>query len=170
MSQAEAKSATPDPTSIAVIVTGAARGMGRAMTLGLARAGVRVAAADLPSSQNEMRDLLGTAQREGFPDKVFPVDCDVSQWSDCQNTVKAAVGRFGAVHGLVNNAGIGMQGFGHVQVGPRKRFYEHDADAWRRARACCPLRQGTSRSRPTGHFSLRPHTGTSRAPGRTGPM
>jgi 3-oxoacyl-[acyl-carrier protein] reductase len=133
MSQAEAKSATPDPTSIAVIVTGAARGMGRAMTLGLARAGVRVAAADLPSSQNEMRDLLGTAQREGFPDKVFPVDCDVSQWSDCQNTVKAAVGRFRAVHGLVNNAGIGMQGFGHVQVGPRKRFYEHDADAWRRA-------------------------------------
>jgi 3-oxoacyl-[acyl-carrier protein] reductase len=37
------------------------------------------------------------------------------------------------VHGLVNNAGIGMQGFGHVQVGPRRRFYEHDAEAWRRA-------------------------------------
>jgi NAD(P)-dependent dehydrogenase (short-subunit alcohol dehydrogenase family) len=133
MSPADAKSANPDPAHIAVIVTGAARGMGRAMTLGLARAGVRVAAADLPASQNEMRDLLDTAQREGFPDRVFPVDCDVSQWSDCQNAVKAAAGRFGAVHGLVNNAGIGMQGFGHVQVGPRKRFYEHDADAWRRA-------------------------------------
>ena len=133
MSPGDAKSATPDPASIAVIVTGAARGMGRAMTLGLARAGVRVAAADLPSSQTEMRELLNTAQREGVQDKVFAVDCDVSQWSDCQNAVKAAAGRFGAVHGLVNNAGVGMQGFGHVQVGPRKKFYEHDADAWRRA-------------------------------------
>ena len=133
MSPAEAKSAMPDPASMTVIVTGAARGMGRAMTLGLARAGVRVAAADLPSSQGEMRELLDTTQRQGLHDRVFPVDCDVSQWSDCQNAVKAAVGRFGGVHGLVNNAGIGMQGFGHVQVGPRKKFYEHDADAWRRA-------------------------------------
>lgn len=133
MSHADAKNATPDPATIAVIVTGAARGMGRAMTLGLARAGVRVAAADLPSSQSEMRALLDTTQREGLHDKVIPVDCDVSQWSDCQNAVKATIARFGAVHGLVNNAGIGMQGFGHVQVGPRKRFYEHDADAWRRA-------------------------------------
>ena len=90
------------------------------MTLGLARAGVRVAAADLPSSQGEMRELLDTTQREGLHDRVFPVDCDVSQWSDCQNAVKAAVGRFGGVHGLVNNAGIGMQGSDTCQVGPRK--------------------------------------------------
>ena len=121
------------PKVISVIVTGAARGMGRAMTLGLARAGVQVAAADLPSSQTETRDLLQTAQREGLQDKIFPVECDVTRWSDCENTVKTTIGRFGAVHGLVNNAGIGMQGFGHVQVAPRKKFYEHDADAWRKA-------------------------------------
>jgi 3-oxoacyl-[acyl-carrier protein] reductase len=133
MSPADTTRAGSDPSAIAVMVTGAARGMGRAMTLGLARAGVRVAAADLPSSQGEMRDLLDTTQREGLQDKVFPIDCDVTRWSDCENAVKTAIGRFGAVHGLVNNAGIGMQGFGHVQVGPRKKFYEHDADAWRRA-------------------------------------
>lgn len=133
MSSAETTRASPDRAALTVIVTGAARGMGRAMALGLARAGVRVAAADLPSSQSEMRDLLNTAQQEGLQDRVFAVDCDVTRWSDCKNAVKAAIGHFGAVHGLVNNAGIGMQGFGHVQVGPRKKFYEHDADAWRRA-------------------------------------
>jgi 3-oxoacyl-[acyl-carrier protein] reductase len=133
MSSTDVTRAKPDPATIAVIVTGAARGMGRAMTLGLARAGVRVTAADLPSSQSEMHGLLDKAQGEGLKDRVFPLDCDVTQWSDCQNAVKATIGRFGAVHGLVNNAGIGMQGFGHVQVGPRKKFYEHDADAWRRA-------------------------------------
>jgi 3-oxoacyl-[acyl-carrier protein] reductase len=122
-----------DRTQIAVIVTGAARGMGRAMTLGLAKAGVRVAAADLASSKAELGALLDTLAQDGLKDRVHAVDCDVTQWRDCENAVKAAVERFGGVHGLVNNAGIGMQGFGHVQVGPRRRFYEHDAEAWRRA-------------------------------------
>jgi 3-oxoacyl-[acyl-carrier protein] reductase len=80
-----------------------------------------------------MSALLDMLAQDGLKDRVHAVDCDVTQWRDCENAVKAAVERFGGVHGLVNNAGIGMQGFGHVQVGPRKRFYEHDAEAWRRA-------------------------------------
>jgi len=133
MSPAEPQRANPGPNDIAVIVTGAARGMGRAMTLGLAAAGVRVAAADLAASHNEMGEVLDTARKQGLHERIAPLDCDVTQWRDCQNAVKSAVARFGAVHGLVNNAGIGMQGFGPVQVGTRKKFYEHDADAWRRA-------------------------------------
>jgi 3-oxoacyl-[acyl-carrier protein] reductase len=133
MSSTDIIRTSPEPVTVTAIVTGAARGMGRAMTLGLARAGVKVVAADLPSSRSEMRELLDTAQREGFEGRLLPLDCDVTRWSDCQHAVKAAIGHFGTVHGLVNNAGIGMQGFGHVQVGPRKKFYEHDADAWRRA-------------------------------------
>lgn len=133
MSHVESTGGNLDLSNIAVIVTGAARGMGRAMTLGLAATDVRVAAADLPSSQPAMAELLEAAHRQGARDKIFPIDCDVSRWEDCAKTVKSAIGRFGAVHGLVNNAGIGMQGFGHVQVGPRKRFYEHDASAWRQA-------------------------------------
>ena len=50
---------------MAVIVTGAARGMGRAMTLALASAGVRVAAADLAASADAMNEVLGTARRQG---------------------------------------------------------------------------------------------------------
>ena len=122
-----------DLSNMAVIVTGGARGMGRAMTLGLAGAGVRVVAADLASSGPEMGEVRDAARLQGLEEKIAFVDCDVTRWLDCENAVKAALDRFGAVHGLVNNAGIGMQGFGHVQVGPRRRFYEHDADAWRRA-------------------------------------
>jgi NAD(P)-dependent dehydrogenase (short-subunit alcohol dehydrogenase family) len=125
--------AQSDLKDMAVIVTGAARGMGRAMALGLAAAGARVAALDLPSSRDEMSEVLDTASKQGLQERIVPIDCDVSQWQDCVEAVKAATGRFGALHGLVNNAGIGMQGFGPVQVGPRKKFYQHDADAWQQA-------------------------------------
>jgi NAD(P)-dependent dehydrogenase (short-subunit alcohol dehydrogenase family) len=133
MSLTDTEHVNPGPKDIAVIVTGAARGMGRAMTLGLAAAGVRVAAADLPSSHNEMSEVLDTARERGLHDRIVPLDCDVTQWRDCAHAAKSVINRFGAVHGLINNAGVGMQGFGHVQVGTRARFYEHDVDAWRRA-------------------------------------
>ena len=80
-----------------------------------------------------MREVLDTARGQGLHDQVVPVDCDVTNGATAQRQSKSVIDRFGAVHGLVNNAGIGMQGFGHVQVGPRKKFYEHDVDAWRRA-------------------------------------
>jgi NAD(P)-dependent dehydrogenase (short-subunit alcohol dehydrogenase family) len=133
MSPADTERANPHSEDIAVIVTGAARGMGRAMALGLARAGVRVAAADLRASHIEMCEVLDTARKQGVQDRIAPIDCDVTQWQDCEKAVRAAIDRFGGVHGLVNNAGLGMQGFGNVIVGERKKFYEHDVDAWRRS-------------------------------------
>jgi NAD(P)-dependent dehydrogenase (short-subunit alcohol dehydrogenase family) len=121
------------PKDIAVIVTGAARGIGRAMTLALVQAGVRVAAADLPSSRAAIDELLALARQQGAHDQIFPVDCDVTRWPDCTNAVKAAAGRFGALHGLVNNAGIAVldSELGDVRA-RRKRFYERDVDTWRR--------------------------------------
>jgi NAD(P)-dependent dehydrogenase (short-subunit alcohol dehydrogenase family) len=133
MPPAEASGPKPAPSNIAVIVTGAARGMGRAMTLGLANAGVRVAAIDLASSQAEMREVLDKARQQGFQDKIVPFDCDVTRWQDCTSAVKSAIDRFGGLHGLVNNAGIAVPdaelASGRAR---RRRFYEHDADAWRR--------------------------------------
>lgn len=122
----------PAPANIAVIVTGAARGMGRAMTLALASAGVRVAAADLPSSADAMNEVLGVARQKGVHNNIAPIECDISRWQDCASAVQAAIDRFGAVQGLVNNAGIAIPdeelAAGAVR---RRRFYEHEADAWR---------------------------------------
>jgi NAD(P)-dependent dehydrogenase (short-subunit alcohol dehydrogenase family) len=118
---------------MAVIVTGAARGMGRAMTLALASAGVRVAATDLAASADAMNEVLGTARRQGIAENIVPFECDIARWQDCTGAVQAAIGRFGAVHGLVNNAGIAIPdeelAAGRVR---RRLFYEHDVDGWRR--------------------------------------
>lgn len=116
-----------------VIVTGGTRGLGRAMTLALIRNGVRVAVADLPVSASEARELLNQAATEGLQGRLIYVECDVTQWQDCVNAVNTTAGKFGAIHGLVNNAGIGMQNIGNVLVGSRKRFYEVEADTWRKA-------------------------------------
>jgi 3-oxoacyl-[acyl-carrier protein] reductase len=121
------------PSDLAVIVTGGARGLGRAMALGLAKAGVRVGVADLPSSQGAVRELIDLARAEQLQEHIHPIDCDVTRWEECSAAVAIAVERFGAVLGLVNNAGVGMQHIGNVLVGARKKFYEVDADTWRNA-------------------------------------
>jgi NAD(P)-dependent dehydrogenase (short-subunit alcohol dehydrogenase family) len=88
----------------AAIVTGGLRGLGRAMTLGLARTGVRVLAvghidADLP----EMQALLASA---GHAEHVACLVADIRKPADCDRLVAACTDRFGFVDILVNNAGL----------------------------------------------------------------
>lgn len=159
-----------DATSVAVIVTGGAGGLGRAMTLGLAKAGVRVAAAELASRRAAADELMQLARDQGLADRVAVVDCDVTRYDDCAAAVQKTIDRFGGVHGLVNNAGIGMQDIGPVQVGTRKKFFEVEAATWCRsietnvcgpyhmARAIAPtlVKQGWGRivNITTSHFTM----------------
>jgi NAD(P)-dependent dehydrogenase (short-subunit alcohol dehydrogenase family) len=122
-----------DPSNIVAIVTGGVRGLGRAMTLALLRSGVRVAVFDLPASAAESSELISVADNEGLRDRLLSLQCDVTQWCQCIDAVNKTIDRFGALHGLVNNAGIGMQDIGNVLVGKRKPFYEVEVDAWRLA-------------------------------------
>ena len=159
-----------DPLSFVVIVTGGAGGLGRAMTLGLARAGARVVAAELGTRETAVNELMDIVSNEGLEDRVASVACDVTKSGDCIAAVRAAIDRFGALHGLVNNAAIGMQGIGPVQVGTRKKFYEVEASTWCRsietnlcgayhmARAAAPIlvRQAFGRivNVTTSHFTM----------------
>ncbi len=122
-----------DQSGLVVIVTGGARGLGRAMSLGLLRNGFRVVVAHLPTSSSEMRELNTVAAPEAAQSRLFAVQCDVTKWPQCQETIEKTLDRFGALHGLVNNAGIGMQGIGNVLVGKRKPFYQVEAEAWQKA-------------------------------------
>jgi 3-oxoacyl-[acyl-carrier protein] reductase len=103
------------------------------MSLGLLRSGFRVVVAHLPTSSSEMHGLSTVAAQEGSESRLFAVECDVTNWQQCQDIIEKILNRFGALHGLVNNAGVGMQGIGNVLIGKRKPFYEVEADAWRRA-------------------------------------
>jgi len=133
MSATDIERTEPSQSNVTVIVTGGARGLGRAMTLALLRSGKQVVVADLPASAADVRELTGIAAQEQSQDRLLAVECNVTQWEHCQNVVNKAIDRFGTVHGLVNNAGVGMQDIGNVLVGKRKPFYEVDTNAWRNA-------------------------------------
>ena len=83
-----------------IVVTGAAQGIGRAiLQLGI-ELGANVVAVDLNS--DTLHDALEPLPQE----RVMPVVGSVADVELASRAVADAVARFGAVHGLVNNAGI----------------------------------------------------------------
>jgi 3-oxoacyl-[acyl-carrier protein] reductase len=81
-----------------VLVTGAAQGIGEAAARLAADLGGRVALVDLKPAVREVAESIGRDAR-GYI-------CNVADPGAVQQTVAQVVGDFGAVHGLVNNAGI----------------------------------------------------------------
>jgi NAD(P)-dependent dehydrogenase (short-subunit alcohol dehydrogenase family) len=101
-----------------VMITGASRGLGRALALAFAQEGANL----VLNSRNA--DSLDPVAREaedtGVEVQVFPGD--VSRSTHVEKLVDAAVERFGRIDVLVNNAGL---------LGPRVPIVEYPEDEWR---------------------------------------
>ena len=79
-----------------ILVTGAARGIGRAVSERLLAGGAKIIWADI--------DVSGISIDSKGSSAV--VKCDVSRPDDVAAAVESAVATFGRIDGLVNNAGI----------------------------------------------------------------
>ncbi len=84
------------------IVTGGAKGIGRACTLALGREGASVVFADIDRAANQ--ELSGMAEEQGLA--VQPVAADVSDSGEAAGVVGYAAQSYGGVDILVNNVGI----------------------------------------------------------------
>lgn len=84
------------------IVTGAGGGMGRAIARRLASGGAKVLANDL--SREAAERAVADLGRQGY--EAAAMAGDVSAAGDVRRLVDGALERFGAVHVLVNNAGV----------------------------------------------------------------
>jgi 3-oxoacyl-[acyl-carrier protein] reductase len=85
------------------IVTGAARGIGRAIAIKLASEGANIAYSDIRDDDN-FKSLKTELEAMGV--KAEGYVADASNFEQSQNMVDAVVKTFGGIHILVNNAGI----------------------------------------------------------------
>ena len=115
------------PESNSVIVTGAASGIGLAMTIGLIKAGHDVTAVD----RNAL--ALGELEKQarGLKGSVLTVVGDLSHPDSFAHVTGAALIKYGRIDALVNNAGIGQAS---VQTSGRWpiRFWETTSEQWNR--------------------------------------
>jgi NAD(P)-dependent dehydrogenase (short-subunit alcohol dehydrogenase family) len=144
------------------VVTGASRGLGRAIALALARAGANLVliARDTAALQRVASEVEQLGQR------ALALPCDVTAESEVTAAAHQVRATLGAVHILVNSAGINI----------RKPITEFSLEEWRRVldtnltgaflmcRAFVPLMRGHGYGRILNLTSIMSHVAL---PGRT---
>jgi len=99
------------------VITGAGRGIGRAIALALGGAGARLALVDRTAA--DTAETAKLARDAGAQCETF--GCDVREESQVRALTSEVMQRFGAVHVLVNNAGTAI----------RKKVHEFTLEEWR---------------------------------------
>jgi len=85
-----------------VVVTGSARGIGKAIALKFAEAGSKVIISDI--NDEVTQSTVNEFKSKGF--EAFGIKCDVSSFEDSQNLIDKTVEKYGKIDVLINNAGI----------------------------------------------------------------
>ncbi len=86
------------------LITGASRGIGRAIALAVAKHGAMVAVNYYPGQSDQAALVVEEIEKAGG--RAFSVAADVSKRSDVEEMVNAVVKRSGSLDILINNAGI----------------------------------------------------------------
>src|SRR5262249_3260868 len=100
------------------IITGASKGIGRALSLRFAREGARVVCA--ARSADLVKDTAAQVQKAGG--QAIAVVCDAAIEDEVRRLIATSVQTFGKVDTLVNNAGDG---------GPTEKVEEYVMEDWR---------------------------------------
>ncbi len=89
------------------VVTGGNSGIGLAIAAALAHEGCNLVIAGRRQSKNQ---LVANDLARRFNVQIHAVEADVSREAHCVRLTEEAVARFGTIHILINNAGIGGGG------------------------------------------------------------
>ena len=117
-------------TQRVAIVTGAAGGIGRAMTRALLVAGIRVAGVD--RDREPLEALAASAREQGKAADLLTIQTDLTSDTAAEEITKATRDRFGRIDILVNNAGIGPGAIRPDSWQRPLKFWEITPDQWRR--------------------------------------
>jgi NAD(P)-dependent dehydrogenase (short-subunit alcohol dehydrogenase family) len=89
-----------------VIITGAARGLGREYALAFAAEGAHVVVNDLGGGTDREAAAAVAEQIKAAGGKAITNYDDIADWDGAGRLIRAALDAFGALHVVVNNAGI----------------------------------------------------------------
>ncbi len=150
------------------IITGASRGIGRALALGLAKSGcyVVIAAKSTTSSEKLPGSIFSVAAEvEALGAGALPIQVDVRDEQQIENMVAKTLERFGRIDMLINNAGALF--WNSLAETPAKRFdLVMDVNA-RAAFLCCRAVLPAMIERRWGHIiNMSPPLDLSMVPGR----
>lgn len=111
-----------------VAMTGASVGLGRSMSLALAKAGARVV---LAAPEIELLEQVAAEiDAENGPGRAHPVRTDITVRGDCERLLAESIRRFGNLQVLVNNARRPVRGPGLPPAGNFLPFWESNPDIW----------------------------------------
>lgn len=85
-----------------IIITGGCQGLGRAMAEFLAAKGARLALVDL--NPEKLDEAVASCKSLGVEARAYV--CNVADEAQVEQMVETVAADFGAIHGLINNAGI----------------------------------------------------------------
>ena len=106
--------AIPDLAGKAVLITGASTGIGAALARAVCRPGAQVAI-NYHSSESAARDLARELEASGCD--VLLARADVTDPDACARLVESAAMHFGALDGLINNAGLMLGRVNSLEAG-----------------------------------------------------
>eukprot|EP00871_Galdieria_phlegrea_P001878 jgi/Galph1/2691/GphlegSOOS_G1347.1 len=89
------------------LVTGASAGIGKAIALSFAKYGLKVAA--LARRQDRLEELVKEAASLNYKGEIFPVPVDIRDEPSLIQAFQKVKSKWGTIHVLVNNAGIGRK-------------------------------------------------------------
>jgi NAD(P)-dependent dehydrogenase (short-subunit alcohol dehydrogenase family) len=117
-------------TQRVAIVTGAAGGIGRAMTRALLAAGIGVAGVD--RDRGPLEALAASAHEQSKTADLLTIQTDLTNDAAADEITRATRARFGRIDILVNNAGIGPGAIRPDSWQRPLKFWEITPDQWRR--------------------------------------
>lgn len=105
-----------------IIITGASSGIGKALAIECSHRGAKLVLGSRDTEKlKELKNSLGT--------EILIVRTDVTKEEDCRNLISSAVGKYGKIDILINNAGISMRAiFEEVELEVIRRLM--DTNFW----------------------------------------
>src|SRR6185436_7773266 len=104
-------------TGKTALITGASKGLGKAIALALGRAGARLAL--VARNRDTLQTVAAELRKQGAESEVFVAD--VTREADVQRLQQETSARLGTIQILVNNAGVNI----------RKSLIDFTLDEWR---------------------------------------